>query len=255
MGRKVISSKRPLLVHALLVTPDMQRLLFGRTKAAASDADVLKELAESKELLERREEHLQRKVEQEVTAAIAHKQNNRKSQALACLKRKKMLDEEIQTLHSQQLKLDSQEHTIQSLRFNEMTLAVESRATEVIRSKVTGMGGVDKVEAQREKTEESLEDAYELLSAAAQPLSHPALNSSTDEELLAELEEMEAAEELTKLMHVVAEPVSREAPTFPTACSARGQESDELEQLTASMKLEKPMPMLGRAAGPTIAVV
>ena len=136
-----------------------------------------------------------------------------------------------------------------------MTLAVESRATEVIRSKVTGMGGVDKVEAQREKTEESLEDAYELLSAAAQPLSHPALNSSTDEELLAELEEMEAAEELTKLMHVVAEPVSREAPTFPTAPPARGQESDELEQLTASMKLEKPMPMLGRAAGPTIAVV
>jgi len=239
----------------------MHRMLFGRNKAAASDTTVLKELAESKELLERREEHLQRKIELEVAAAIAHKQNNRKSQALACLKRKMMMEEEIQTLHSQQLKLDSQEHTIQSLRFNEMTLAVESRATEAIRSRVTAMGGVDKVEAQREKTEESLDDAYELLSAAAQPLSHPALNSTTDEDLLAELEEMEAAEELKKLTHVKEEPVSRETPAFPAAPIARSQENDErsllaeLDQLSASMQLEKPMPMLGSAAGPTIVVV
>jgi len=243
---------------------EMQRL-FGR-RSAPSDTQMLKEITESRDLLDRRVEHLQRKIEGEVHAAVEHKKHDRKSHALGCLKRKQMLEGELSTLHAQQLKLDSQEHAIQSLRFNELTLRVESRATEVIKTRVAAIGGVDRVEAQRDKTEELLEDAYELLSAAAQPISHPALNNATDEELLAELDELEAAEELQKLTHVGEASSSKEpacgpsglsAASLPVAPQVRCKQNEdrallaELEKLTASMAVEKePMPMLGKAAAP-----
>ena len=111
---------------------------FGRGKEAgsSSNADVLTQIADSKDLIEKRQAHLTRKVEAHIQEACAHKAAGRKDQALACLKRKKLIDEELTGLVQQTLKLDSQEHALQSLHFQQQTLAVEKNATAAIKRQV-----------------------------------------------------------------------------------------------------------------------
>jgi len=245
--------------HSPNIHTSMQRL-FGRPGKAAQRASdsqaVLDELAENKELLEKREEHLQRKLQKELADALEHKKHDRKSLALGCLKRKKLIEEELSALQQQRFKLDSQEHALQQLRFNEATLAVERRATEVIQAKVKEMGSVEGLEDAREKTEETLEDAYEMLSVMAQPIAHPALADSSDADLLAELEALEnedtLEQQLDELESVGASRRFQPAqlPAVPQTKVRQEEERElaELEQLTASMMVESPMPSSMSAA-------
>jgi len=247
----------------------MQRF-FGRRpssspSAVPDDKELLNELAESRRMLELRAEHLQRKVESETATAVQAKQVGQKAQALECLKRIKMLKAELDSLSQQRLKLDTQEHTLQQLKFTSMTVGVERKATDAIRAKIAEMNGPDGLEEQKAKTEEALEDAYELLGIAAEPIANPALGGVTDEELLAELEEELEEEqeraERAELLRVDTGSSSGPAtaalismPTPPRTLVTKQQEQEdrelaELDQLAASMKLsvERPMPMLGMA--------
>jgi len=254
----------------------MQRFLGRSTAAPASerkprqaqtDDTVLTELVESRELVEKRMEHLQRKLQMEIEQAVAHKNANQKKLAIGCLKRKKMIEAEIDSLIEQRFKLDSHELTLQSLRFTENTFAVERRATQAIRDRLRAMGGADAVEESRAETEEAFEDAYEILGIAAQTISHPALGGADDEELLAELIQMEeeqaqddAANELSYVElggSSSSQPYLRlpdVAKTLPSRQQRDKKQQEEerelaeLEKLTATMAIEQPMPMLGAAA-------
>lgn len=241
--------------------------LFGRASSQSSassgadDAAILKELHESRELLEKREEHLQRKVDQEKAAAVEHKKAGRKNAALGCLKRMQMVETELKALFQQREKLDAQEHTLMSLKFAGVTAATERRAANAIAAKVKSMGGPDAVEDQRAKTEETLEDAYEMLNVASQPLANPALGGATDEDLLAQLEELEEEDDrkrfeadLTRIDGLDVGPSQLRLPGVPMATASRDEEElAELEKLSASMELAEPMPMLGMAASMQLA--
>lgn len=233
-----------------------------KSTSNGDDNDVLAQLNESKELIEKRQEHLTRKVDHEIREAMRWKQANRKNEALACLKRKKLIEDELAGLTQQRLKLDSQEHALSSLKFHATTLAVERAATAAIKAKIANEGGVEKMEQQREETEETLEDAYELLGVASQPLTLPGMGGMDDDELLAELEEMEEAEErkrldesLLKVDEVGATSAGPSHAPFPTAPQAalsstisdEERELAELDALAASMRIERPMPMLQTA--------
>lgn len=219
-------------------------------------------------MLELRMEHLQRKVESETAVAVKAKQADQKAQALECLKRVKMLRAELDSLSQQRLKLDTQEHTLHQLKFTSMTVGVERKATNAIRAKVAAMNGL---EEQKAETEEALEDAYELLGIAAEPIGNPALGGLTDEELLAELEEEQERAERADLLRVDTGSSSIAAaaalismPTPPRTLMTQQQEEEdrelaELDQLAASMNLsvERQMPMLGMAQvlkGPKLAL-
>lgn len=190
---------------------------------------------------------------------MTHKNAGRKDQALACLKRKKLIDDELSGLVQQMLKLDSQEHALQSLKFQATTSGVERAATAAIRAKLKELGTIEGLEKQREETEETLEDAYEMLGLAAQPTTIPGLGQDEDE-LWAELEAMEEVEEqkqmTAKLTTVDLGAVGPSAfPTAPTPSEQEERELAQLEQLAASMRVEHaPMPMLGMAAGMAVQV-
>jgi charged multivesicular body protein 4 len=242
----------------------MQRF-FGRSQtstSASNDEAILRELEESKELLQKREEHLQRKIDQEVASAVEHKKAGRKNAALGCLKRKQMTETELASLLQQRMKLDAQEHTLQSLKFATTTTATERRAADAIAEKVRAMGGADRLEDQRAKTEETLEYAYEMLNIVSQPMSNPALGGLDDEELLAQLEELEEEEDrkrfeadLTRIDGLDVGPSDQlRLPVVPTTTKRDEEELAELEKLAASMELAEPMPMLGMAAPALIAM-
>jgi len=241
----------------------MQRLFGGRggkePAAHSRSPDVLAQIAESKELIAKREEHLTRKVKQEVAEAMAHKEAGRKEHALAALKRKKLIDDELAGLLQQRLKLDATEHTLQSLKFHEKTQQVERAAAAAIKTEIARAGGASRAEETREATEEALEDAYEMLRVASEPTAVPGLSGVEDDELMAELLELEEAEERQKLAAKLTKvdlPVSSEASTGPGELPAaptgpvvsqlneeEARELAELDALAASMVLERPMAM------------
>jgi len=131
------------------------------------------------------------------------------------------------------------------------------------------MGGPDALDEHRAKTEETLEEAYEMLGIAAQPCANPALGNLDDDDLLAELEAMEHAVDAAnedklsaELTHVDMGGMSsahaeylvlpRAPATLPARTPQQEQEERELaelDRLAESMNLmvEKPMPMLGAA--------
>lgn len=240
----------------------MQRLLgkagSANKQAHVDDVAVLREIADQKELIEKREAHLSRKAGAEVALALDFKNKGKKDQALACLKRKKLIDDELAGCLQNRLKLDAQEHALQSLKFSAVTLDVERRATAAIKAKLQQIGGVDAAENQREATEETLEDAYELLGVASQAITIP--GQGDEDELWDELEKLEEEEERKKLdAELTTIDLPSEASTsgqtlaFPTAPKTSLEEREErelaeLETLAASMRIEAPMPMPMRAA-------
>ena len=81
--------------------------LFGRKKAGppqvtssggggggggGNTTDAIGKLRDATETLEKREEHLQRKIDNEVKQARDFSKANKKQQALTCIKRKEMYD-------------------------------------------------------------------------------------------------------------------------------------------------------------------
>lgn len=243
---------------------------FGRARASTSDAakdgdaakDVLSELADSRDMMEKRREFLAHKSHKETTAAIEHKAKGQKDAALACLKRKKMLDGEIEGLNQRLLRLDCQEHTLSAIDFTHRTMDVERRATEAIKAKLK-VTGVDQLDEARAETDEALEDAYELLGVAGQTFAVPGLDQD-DDELLDELDQMiqreeeekEAAKLEQQLLTLTVEPMPIPVglPAIPPTSVRRTQqqvqearELEEIDRLAAQMKVEMPMPSLGSA--------
>lgn len=182
------------------------------------------------------------KAAKETTEALAHKAAGRKEQALAALKRKKMLEKEIDGLNEQLSKLDVHEHAISALTFSATTIAIERRATEAIKEKMKAIGDADTLEERRAETEETLEDAYEMLGVVAQPLSRLPGVEQDDDELLEELERMGEAEAEAELEAQLSElqiPTSLPAARTETKAEARRRkeaaEEAELEALEAAM--------------------
>lgn len=226
----------------------MSSLLFGKRRAAPAapapnkDDSILNEIQDNRELIEKRRDFLTHKVAKETAEALAHKAGGRKEQALAALKRKKMLEKEIDGLNEQLFKLDVHEHTISALTFSATTTAIERRATQAIKEKMKAIGDADTLEERRAETEETLEDAYEMLGVVAQPLSRLPGVEQDDDELLEELERMGEAEAEAELEAQLSElqiPTSLPAARTETKAEARRRkeaaEEAELEALEAAM--------------------
>jgi hypothetical protein len=255
---------------------------FGSSRKSTSprgstsdDKTVISELQDSKELMDKRIKHLERKAEMEVEAALAHKKAGAKGKnaMVGCMKRKKMIDQELASLQEQRFKLDTHEATLSQLRFTETTFAVEQRATQAIKEHLRKVGGVEGMERHHEATEDALVDAHELLGMAAQAVSNPALDGADDDELLAELDdiiEAKAQEDLEAELMQMAEDIglpsssmaaqnnkpaaaALSAAAFPRApvdsvAARRRREEEAAEAELAQLEASMAMPMLGMAA-------
>ena len=259
--------------------------LFGKARkqtAAAAAAeppatpgndDAMAQIKMSKEMIEKRMDYLTRKIEIETQNAIGHKNAGRKPQALACLKVKKQMEDEISGLMQRVVKVNAMDHSLSQLKFTEATLAAEQAAAAEIKRMLKRMGDLDE---HRAETDEALESAYEALGIVSEPSSIPGVSDDDDEALLEELEAIEKsrneseAEQERKLVQQLAalempggtSGSSSAAVSYPTvplegarATRQREQqeerELEELERLQASMKVDQAggtMAMLGAAA-------
>lgn len=229
--------------------------LFGKKKAnpsangsgpVQSPVDTIKLLRENLGTLEKREEHIQKKIDAALQEARLKSQKKDKNGALFALKRKKMYEAEVAKLQGARITLDSQILALESAAVNLETF----RAMKAGANTMKGMrGNID-----ADKVDEMMDDIQEekdIHDAIADAISRPGQDMFNDEELLNELAELDALE-LEEAVHSTPESLPQQtaptasvfnfptAPTAnvrPTASAATAESEDEraLRELEASM--------------------
>merc|ERR1719198_2004647 len=131
--------------------------LFGRKKAGppqvtssggggggggGNTTDAIGKLRDATETLEKREEHLQRKIDNEVKQARDFSKANKKQQALTCIKRKKMYEKQLEQISNAKLTLETQRLALESMNINREALEAQKAGVQAMQSATQSMGGV-----------------------------------------------------------------------------------------------------------------
>ncbi|KAG1907258.1 Snf7-domain-containing protein [Suillus fuscotomentosus] len=153
------------------------------TKQAARDAIV--GLRQQLQMIEKKEEHLQKKIDEELKKAKANAVSN-KAVATQALRRKKASESEMDRLAGQRLQLELQINTLESANLNAETMAAMKKASDVLAS-IHGNMTMDKVDSTMSKITEQREIATEI----AEALSYPTGTEADEDDLKAELAELE----------------------------------------------------------------
>ncbi|KAJ8593300.1 Snf7-domain-containing protein [Rhizopogon salebrosus TDB-379] len=152
------------------------------TKQAARDAIV--GLRQQLQMIEKKEEYLQRKIDDELKKAKANAVSN-KAVATQALRRKKASEADMDRLAGQRLQLELQINTLESANMNAETMAAMKKASDVLAS-IHGNMNIDKVDATMSKITEQREIANEIADAISVPL-----GEADEDELKAELADLE----------------------------------------------------------------
>jgi charged multivesicular body protein 4 len=165
--------------------------LFGKKKAAAAPAplpvDTIKLLRDNLLVLEKREEHIQKKIEMALNEAKQKSLKKDKNGALFALKRKKMYEAEVSKLQGARITLDSQILALESAAVNIETFKAMKSGANAMKG-LRGDIDSDKVDDIMDEIQEE-KDIHDSISEA---ISRPGQDLFNDEELLEELAELEA---------------------------------------------------------------
>lgn len=225
--------------------------IFGKRKvakpksSAADTAKVITGLRQKLNMLEKRENHVQKKIDAQLAEARARSAKKDKKGALMALKRKKLYEKEIQKYQGARLTLEQQIITLESATVNVETfkaMQTGARAMETIHGELSS-----------EKVEEVMDDISEQM-AVADEISEAIGGSiggamEDDDELLAELDELDELEMHETMLDVpsvpsagigvapVAAAPAPATPAMPDAPDAPIADADE-DEMAALRELE-----------------
>jgi len=229
-------------------------------EAAADNVAVgaaIDRLRDTSDLCAKREQHLARRIAEEVEAARKYGAAGRQRDAILALKRKKILEKEMESLSAGKLSLFQEEQTLSALKFTSLVHDAHKVGIAAIQREISKVKGVDGVEKVQDTLEDLLADASDVMGAGNRVVGQAA--DLDDDELLEELEQMElegVTDQLTRLdtgtsttAGSSSDPVFANAPTSkPTSAREIEKEREERELLeelksTMTMKVEAPMSM------------
>ncbi|KAI8321479.1 hypothetical protein GQ54DRAFT_297968 [Martensiomyces pterosporus] len=211
------------------------KLFFGGTKPKATPKDAIITLRENLSMLEKREAHLQAKIDNEVKAARANATKNKQA-ALAALKRKRLLESQVEKISGSRMTLETQVMAIEAANVNLETMKAMQKGAEAMKGIHKDLD-IDKVDQTMDDIREQMDLANEVSDAISQPQIFGA--ELDEDELNAELEELEQEELDKQLLNAERAPVS--LPKAPATAVRMPQqqveedEDDELAELRESM--------------------
>lgn len=221
--------------------------LFGKRKTAdppkaqSDPVATINMLKSNLDTIEKREEHINTKMEMVVKEAKQKMAKKDKNGALFCLKRKKMYEGEVAKLQGARLTLEQEIFALESAAVNIGTfkaMAQGANAMQGIR------GNID--EEAVDNVMDKIEDESDIAKAIGEAISRPAQDMFGDDELLNELNELDALEEEPVQSAAIPQTVFNASvlPSVPTgavaqpaASSASAAEEEALRELEASMML------------------
>lgn len=185
--------------------------LFGKKKPTAAPAplpvDTIKMLRDNLLVLEKREEHIQKKIEMALTEAKMKSAKKDKNGALFALKRKKMYEAEVSKLQGARITLDSQILALESAAVNIETFKAMKSGANAMKG-LRGDIDSDKVDDIMDEIQEE-KDIHDSISEA---ISRPGQDLFNDEDLLEELAELEALDAEEQELEVAQPPARQVAP-------------------------------------------
>lgn len=233
--------------------------LFGRgkkdTTAATNGGDApqnaILQMRATIEMLEKKEKHLEQKINAEQDVARKLVTSNR-SAALMAVKRKHMYEAQREHSRGARFNLETQMLAIENANLNMETIKAMKAGSQTMKS-IHGQLDVGKVDEAMDDIREQMDLANEINEAISQPLAGMDSYGVDDDELNAELEQLEQSEMDRAMLDVRPVSVSVSATAFPDVSSMpiksnvnpslqsspvnASNEDAELEELRQSMAL------------------
>ncbi|PAV74939.1 hypothetical protein WR25_21198 isoform B [Diploscapter pachys] len=187
--------------------------IFGGKKqpAASTPQEAIQKLRETEEMLGKKQEFLEKKVNDEIDNARRYGTKN-KRQALQALNRKRQYEKQLQHIDGVLQTLDFQRQALENASTNAEVLQVMGNASKALKAAHNNMD-IDQVHDLMEDIAEQQEVANEIADAISNPVG---FNNAIDEDdLMKELEALEQEELDKKLLEVQPTPVA--LPDVPAA--------------------------------------
>lgn len=191
--------------------------VFGGKKdgKAPTTGEAIQKLRETEEMLIKKQEFLEKKIEQEIHTAKKHGTKNKRA-AIQALKRKKRYEKQLQQIDGTLSTIEMQREALEGANTNTAVLQTMKSAADALKAAHQHMD-VDKVHDMMDDIAEQQDVAREISDAISNPV---AFGQDIDEdELERELEELEQ-EELDKELLGVGPTGADELPSPPTALPA-----------------------------------
>ncbi|CUA72166.1 Vacuolar-sorting protein SNF7 [Rhizoctonia solani] len=215
----------------------------GKKDTRQTARDAIVNTRQHLAVLDKKEENLQRKIEEELKKAKANAVNN-KTAATAALRRKKVHEAELEKLYGQRMTLETQAswHFPTNANLNAETMAAMKQGAQALRD-IHGNLTIDKVDSTMDQVREQMELTEEISQAISNPLN---VGVDLDEdELKDELAELEQEELNDRLMGADRAPVHTPAvttgPSTVSAGRSKAEEEDaeerELRELQAALAM------------------
>jgi len=173
----------------------------GRRDPKLSSRDAIVTLRQQLQMIDKKEEYLQRKIDEELKKARANAVTN-KAAATAALRRKKATEQELERLQGTRFQLEMQVNTLESATFNAETMAAMKKAGVALKD-IHGRLSIDGVDQIMNEIQEQTQLANEV-SEAISTNAYSGVEIDEDElkSELAELEQDELNERLMGADHV-----------------------------------------------------
>ncbi|XP_028659212.1 charged multivesicular body protein 4c-like [Erpetoichthys calabaricus] len=199
-------------------------------KHGPTPQEAIHKLRETEEMLTKKQEYLEKRIEQELATAKKHGTKNKRA-ALQALKRKKRFEQQLSQIDGTLSTIEFQREALENANTNTEVLKNMSYAAKAISSAHENMD-LDKIDSLMQDITEQQEIAQEISDAISRPAGFG--EEFDEDELLAELEDLEQ-EDLDQ--HLV---TAGGLPTVPSSslpsrpASKKKVEVDEdMEQLAA----------------------
>jgi len=216
------------------------KLFGGKEEAAPTTGDAIQSLRETEEMLWKKSEFLEKKVEAETALARKNAKTNKRV-ALQALKRKKRYEKQLQQIDGTLSTIEIQRGALEDANTNTAVLTNMKAAADALKKAHKDMD-VDNVHDMMDDIAEQQDVAREIQDAIANPV---AFGQEFDEDdLAAELDmlgdelELEEQEKLDQQLLDVGPTVGlpdipTAEPSRPQAAKSKNTEDDELAELTA----------------------
>jgi len=209
---------------------------FGKGKGKQpTPQEAIQKLRETEDMLNKKAEFLEKRIGDEVAAAKKAGTKNKRV-ALSHLKRKKRLEKQQEQIDGTLTTIEFQREALENAQSNTEILKTMDYSSKALKGAMGNMD-VDKVDDMMADIQDAQDTSNEIADAIARPMG---MQDDIDEDdLLAELEEMEQEELDAELLGVGSDPVpDLDLPTpgtsLPAAPAKKKQaEDDELDELAA----------------------
>lgn len=202
----------------------------SKHKGGPTPQEAIHRLRETEDMLTKKQEYLEAKIAQELAVARKNGTKNKRA-ALQALKRKKRLEKQLAQIDGTLSTIEFQREALENANTNTEVLKNMGYAARAAKSVHKNMD-LNQIDELMQEITEQQEIAQEISDAISRPAGFG--EEYDEDELLAELEELEQEDLDEKMLNVGRLPsVPSALPSRPSGVKKRAEVDDEMKQLQA----------------------